>query len=138
MQQTADDVDQAKRSSTPDLICSDAGVSSILVGSQLRENLRKWLSPPDPSTNHNMACGTHHKGTATWFLQSSTFQTWKFSSSLLWIHGKRMLLNCHHIIPPDRPLCQLAPGRVYSGSSVLDFSSKITDITSQFHNHTRH
>jgi hypothetical protein len=95
MQQTADDVDQAKRSSIPNLIRSDAGASSILAGGQLRANLRKWLSPPDPSTNHNIACGAHLKGTATWFLQGSTFQTWKSSSSLLWIHGKRMLLNCY-------------------------------------------
>ncbi|KAF8492973.1 hypothetical protein F5888DRAFT_857262 [Russula emetica] len=62
--------------------------SSILAGTQLRENLRKWLSPPDPSTNHNIACGAHLKGTATWFLQGSTFEKWQSSSSLLWIHGK--------------------------------------------------
>jgi hypothetical protein len=93
MQKTADDVDQAKRSSISNPICSDTEASSILIGSQLRENLRKWLSPPDPSTNHNIACGAHHKGTATWFLQSSTFQKWNFSRSLLWIHGIRMFLN---------------------------------------------
>ena len=93
MQQTADDVDQAKRSSIPNYIYADAGASFILAGSQLRENLRKWLSPPDPSTNLNIACGAHLKGTATWFLQGSTFQTWKSSSSLLWIHGNRMFLN---------------------------------------------
>ncbi|KAN0109637.1 hypothetical protein V8E52_009074 [Russula decolorans] len=67
-QQTADDVDQAKRN-------------------QLRERYRKWLSPPDPSTNHNIACAAHLKGTATWLLQGRTFQKWKSSGSLLWIDG---------------------------------------------------
>jgi hypothetical protein len=95
MQQTADNIDQAKRSSTSYLIVSDAGASSILAGSQLRENLRKWLSPPDSSTNHNIACAAHLKGTITWFLQGSTFQKWKSSGSLLWMHGKRMFLNCY-------------------------------------------
>jgi hypothetical protein len=76
----------------------------MLVGSQLREDLRKWLSPPDPSTNLNIARGAHFKGTATWFLQGSTFQTWKSSSSLLWIHGNRMSLNCFYIIPSDGPM----------------------------------
>jgi hypothetical protein len=94
-QQTADDVDQAKRSSTPNLISSDAGASYFLVGNQLRERYRKWLSPPDPSTNHNIACAAHLKGTATWLLQGRTFQKWKSSGSLLWIDGNRMFLNCY-------------------------------------------
>ncbi|KAF8483006.1 hypothetical protein DFH94DRAFT_647558, partial [Russula ochroleuca] len=68
-QQTAADVDQVKRN-------------------QLRESIHKWLSPPDPSTNHNIACGTHHKKTASWFFQGSIFQEWKSTGSLLWIHGK--------------------------------------------------
>jgi len=57
---------------------------------QLRE-IHKWLSPPDPSTNHNIACETHLKRTASWFVQGNTFREWKNQrgSSLLWIHGKR-------------------------------------------------
>jgi len=31
---------------------------------QLRDNLLRWLSPPDPSTNHNIASKAHHNGTA--------------------------------------------------------------------------
>jgi len=55
---------------------------------QLREKLRRWLSPPDPSTNHNIARKVHHEGTSTWFFQGGMFQDWKSSPSLLWIHGK--------------------------------------------------
>src|SRR5712671_6955039 len=58
-------------------------------GNQLRESIYKWLSPPDPSTNPNIARGIHHKGTANWFFEGSTFREWKEMGSLLWIHGKR-------------------------------------------------
>ena len=90
VQQAAIDEDQMKRSSTPNLISADYGSLFIFSGNQLRENIHKWLSPPDPLTNHNIACGTHHKKTATWFFQGSIFQEWKSTGSLLWIHGKRL------------------------------------------------
>ncbi|KAF8494407.1 hypothetical protein F5888DRAFT_1926146 [Russula emetica] len=69
IQQVADDMDQVKRN-------------------QLRQELRKWLSPPDPSINHNIACGAHRKQTAEWFFQGSIFTEWKSNGSLLWLHGK--------------------------------------------------
>ena len=56
---------------------------------QLRESIHKWFSPPDPSTNHNIACDTHHKKTATWFFKGNIYREWKSKGSLLWIHGKR-------------------------------------------------
>ncbi|KAH9059054.1 hypothetical protein EDB87DRAFT_1832309 [Lactarius vividus] len=57
---------------------------------RIRTKHRKWLSPPDPSTNQNLACVIQHEGTATWFFQGSIFLEWKSKSttSLLWIHGK--------------------------------------------------
>jgi len=78
-----------ERSSFADLVSSDCGVSHILAGNQLWGSLHKWLSPPDPSTNHNIACDTHQKRTANWFFQGSIFAGWKSTNSLLWIHGKR-------------------------------------------------
>ena len=89
MTQTANDVDQVKRSSSPNLTSTGYGVSDIISETQLQENVYKWLSPSDPSTNHNIACGTHHKKMATWFFQGSIFGEWKSTGSLLWIHGKR-------------------------------------------------
>ncbi|KAH9016025.1 hypothetical protein EDB85DRAFT_2280101 [Lactarius pseudohatsudake] len=58
--------------------------------SRVRKDHRAWLSPPDPSTNQNIASTTQHEGTATWFFQGSIFVGWKSKSttSLLWIHGK--------------------------------------------------
>ena len=67
------------------------GASNLmLIGNQLRESLRRWVTPPDPSTNHNIARDIHHGGTAEWFFLGHIFAEWKSNASLLWIHGKRM------------------------------------------------
>jgi hypothetical protein len=60
---------------------------------QLRDSLLRWLSPPNPSTNHNISCKAHHNGTAQWFFKGSTFNQWKSTGSFLWVHGKRALLT---------------------------------------------
>ena len=59
------------------------------------QDLRRWLSPPDPSTNHNIASNAHHEGTATWFFRGSIYQGWKSTTSepLLWVYGKRAPLS---------------------------------------------
>ena len=95
IQQAADGVDRMERSCFPNHIYAGQAGSTILTGSQLRQDLRRWLSPPDPSTNHNMACNTHHEGTATWFFRGSFYQDWKSTPSqpILWIHGKRASLS---------------------------------------------
>ncbi|KAH9032802.1 hypothetical protein EDB85DRAFT_2289651 [Lactarius pseudohatsudake] len=71
LQQTANNIDAESRS-------------------RIRTKHRKWLSPPDPSTNQNIACVAQHEGTATWFFRGSIFLEWKTkaTTSLLWIHGK--------------------------------------------------
>ncbi|KAH9041905.1 hypothetical protein EDB83DRAFT_2524063 [Lactarius deliciosus] len=56
--------------------------------SQWRQDFRKWLSSPDPSTNHIIFCAAQHQGTARWFFRSSFLAEWKSAGSLLWIHGK--------------------------------------------------
>jgi hypothetical protein len=66
--------------------------SDIFTGIQLRDSLLRWLSPSDPSINHNIACKIHHNGTAQWFFQGSIFDQWKSTDPFLWIHGKRALL----------------------------------------------
>ena len=65
--------------------------SNNISGTQLRDNLLRWLSPPDPSTNHNIASKAHHNGTAEWFFRNNLFSRWKSTGSFLWIHGKRAL-----------------------------------------------
>ena len=95
VERTAADVDQVKRLSS-NLISAHYRSLRILSENQLRETIHRWLSPPDPSTNHNIACGTHQKKNASWFFQGTIFQEWKSTGSLLWVHGKRLappLLN---------------------------------------------
>ncbi|KAI0285162.1 hypothetical protein BC826DRAFT_1189750 [Russula brevipes] len=55
---------------------------------QLRDRLLQWLSPPDPSTNHNIARKASHSGTAQWFFRGGIFNQWKSNGSFLWVHGK--------------------------------------------------
>ncbi|KAI9437184.1 hypothetical protein H4582DRAFT_2129609 [Lactarius indigo] len=90
LRQTAGDVDDMKRN-------------------QLRESLRKWQSPPDPSTNHNIAGDRQHEGTAGWFFESSQCENWKVTGSLLWIHGKPgsgKTVLCSAIINDLTTLCE--------------------------------
>ena len=100
IQQTADDVDRVKRLSFLNRIHDRLAGSIALTGNQLRQDLRRWLSPPDSSTNHNIACNAHYEGTATWFFEGTMYKEWKStgSDSLLWIHGKRV---SRPILPPD-------------------------------------
>ena len=75
------------------------GKEAKQVVDQVRKNIHKWLSPPDPSTNHNIARGTQYKKAATWFFQGSIFREWKSTPSLLWIYGKRTPSHAPHPIP---------------------------------------
>ena len=56
-----------KRASCPICVNTECDGSTILTGNQLRQELPRWLSPPNPSINHNIACGAHHKRNAEWF-----------------------------------------------------------------------
>ena len=66
---------------------------------QLRDRIHAWLSPPDPSTNHTIACGTLHKKTAAWFIKGRIYQEWKSNGSLLWVHGKRSSCSTSYLMP---------------------------------------
>ncbi|KAN0136449.1 hypothetical protein V8E53_005817, partial [Lactarius tabidus] len=83
-------------SAISDFDCSDGNAAAKEVKSivddmkrnQLRESLRKWQCPPDPSTNHHIVGDRQHEGTAEWFIDSDQCHEWKADGSLLWIHGK--------------------------------------------------
>jgi hypothetical protein len=101
VEQTAANVDQVKRLSSNFISAHYYRSSRILSGNQLRETIHRWLSPPDPSTNHNIACDTHHKKTASWFFQGTIFQEWKSTGSLLWVHGKRLHPSLSTLTPSN-------------------------------------
>jgi hypothetical protein len=71
-----------------------------VAGDKLQQDIRNWLSPPDPWKNHNSARESRHEGTGMWFVRGSALSEWKASgpSSLLWIHGKRQLLNTRTLL----------------------------------------
>ena len=129
MQQAVTDLDQVKRSSSPNRVDTRYAGSTLHTGNQLRQDLRRWLSPPDPSTNHNIACSAHHQGTTTWFSQGSIYSEWKSTPSLLWIHGKRESLSRSYQTLPDGLSCVAG-----SGKSILWFVdplrllSKLTEV----------
>ena len=112
VREIAGDVDEMRRLSS-NFTSSDYVVLPILPGNQLRESTHKWLSPPDPSTNHNVACGTHHKKTATWFFQGGIYQEWKLTGSLLWVHGKRLSVPLSKLTPSDTMLSSSWLGKKY-------------------------
>jgi hypothetical protein len=85
-------IDQANRSSSPNFPLR-SGHPDTFIGNQLRDSLLRWLSPPDPSINHNIACKVHHHGSAQWFFQGSIFNQWKPTGSFLWLQGKRAFLH---------------------------------------------
>jgi hypothetical protein len=87
-----------------------------IVGERLRQDLRGWLTPPDPSTNHNIACSTQHERTAAWVFNEDIFREWESSGTLLWIHGKGMFLYS------GVPMILTTPAFVAgSGKSILWF-----------------
>ena len=73
------------------------------LGNQFQMNVRSWLSPPDPSVNHNIARRDHFGGTTSWFIQSDIYKEWTVTGSLLWIHGKRTPLSHLLLAHPDFP-----------------------------------
>ena len=91
---------------------------NLLTGNQLKQLLRAWLSPADPSTNHNIARKAQHKGTAVWFFRGSIFVEWKSTGSLLWIHGKRAFMSASSGLAPSDRLRFFVAG---SGKSVIWF-----------------
>jgi hypothetical protein len=94
IQQTANGIDDIKCSCLPtNLATACCSHSNVLTGNQLKQLLRTWLSPADPSTNHNIARKAQHMGTAAWLFQGQIIIKWKSTGSLLWIHGKRVFLS---------------------------------------------
>jgi hypothetical protein len=69
-----------------------AGQKAFLADDRWR-NIHKWLSPPDPSSNHHAACKKRQPTTGGWFVEGKQFEAWKTSpKSFLWLHGIRKLV----------------------------------------------
>lgn len=98
IQQLASDINKSRRAFNKCSVLPKVAKLTF-VGDQLQENFRRWLSPPDPSKNYNIARKAHHEGSAEWFVRGNMFCEWKqATSSLLWIHGKRTCLPIFIIV----------------------------------------
>lgn len=76
------------------------------------EKIKKWLSPPDTSSNSNHARGKRHTGTGAWFLDSTAFREWRLGTRQhLWLYGI--------------PGC----GKTVLSSTVLDHLAQMDDRT---------
>uniref|UniRef100_A0A0D2YDA8 NACHT domain-containing protein n=1 Tax=Fusarium oxysporum (strain Fo5176) TaxID=660025 RepID=A0A0D2YDA8_FUSOF len=77
----------------PSKVEAEKPISEILSSSYMASDHRfaqieRWLSPPDYSTNANLARKRRHPGTGTWLLNSPAFQEWKLGSRRhLWFYG---------------------------------------------------
>ncbi|KAF8260289.1 hypothetical protein EI94DRAFT_916506 [Lactarius quietus] len=59
-----------------------------VLWNQIEEDVRKWFSPPDPSTNHHTACEAYNNVPPAWLFKADVFEDWMSNGSLLWVHGK--------------------------------------------------
>ncbi|KAK4937727.1 hypothetical protein LTR66_015162 [Elasticomyces elasticus] len=52
------------------------------------EKIKRWISPPDQSTNFNHAKTLRHDGTGAWLLEDPVFESWHLGSRRsLWLKG---------------------------------------------------
>ena len=89
--------------------------SRMTVGERILQDLQRWMTPPDPSTNHNIACNSQHERTAVWVFSEDIYQEWESSGALLWVHGKG--LSCPYAIGLTCLL--MSPLAAGSGKSIL-------------------
>lgn len=79
---------------------------------QSQEQIKRWLSPSDPSTNYNKALQQRQEGSGLWFLQIDAFAKWKKTqNSFLWLYGipgcGKTILSSTIIEDLEKPLqCQ--------------------------------
>jgi hypothetical protein len=95
MHKVASDLNKAKREPFFHVVVADWDHRDCSTGDSLQKGIFGWLSPPDPWKNHHAACKLRQCGTADWFIYGNTFSEWRTSEapgSLLWVHGKRLLI----------------------------------------------
>ncbi|KAF4768676.1 hypothetical protein HAV15_002769 [Penicillium sp. str.  len=97
------------------------------VRSDLRtDKIRRWLCPPDSSTNANHARTLRHEGTGAWLLDNPVFQSWHSGSRQhLWLHG---LAGCGKTVLSATVLDHLAKE---NDKLILNFFFDFSDTTKQ-------
>ena len=93
IQEIVSKINKAERELSPitNVYIDDEKHRSPLTGDKLQQDVRQWLSPPDPWKNYNLGRESRHTGSGKWWIQGDSYAEWKSlgPSSLLWINGKR-------------------------------------------------
>ncbi|KAJ5504613.1 NACHT nucleoside triphosphatase [Penicillium fimorum] len=90
------------------------------------DEIKRWLCPPDPSSNASHARTLRHKGTGSWLLESPVFQAWHSGSRRqLWLHG---LAGCGKSVLSTTVLDHLANG---NDGLILSFFFDFNDVAKQ-------
>lgn len=97
------------------------------ISSDLRtDKIKRWLCPPDPSTNAKHARDVRHEGTGMWLLENPVFQEWHSGSRRhLWLHG---LAGCGKTVLSATVLDHLTKG---NDRLILGFFFDFGDATKQ-------
>ncbi|KAK8052793.1 hypothetical protein PG996_012094 [Apiospora saccharicola] len=102
-------------------------IDKALHASEHLKKIRKWLSPPDPSTNFNIARRQHYQGTGQWFLKSEAYKKWKTKrNSLLWLNG---IPGCGKTVLSSSIVDDLEQGII--SSNVVYFYFDFNDVAKQ-------
>ncbi|KAF6825274.1 pfs domain-containing protein [Colletotrichum musicola] len=89
--------------------------------------IRRWLSPPDPSTNFHKARLQHQKGTGQWLLEGDSYKRWKSDTkSFLWING---IPGCGKTILSSSVIAELMDSP--ASSNLVYFYFEFNDINKQ-------
>ncbi|KAF3925411.1 Ankyrin-1 [Arthrobotrys entomopaga] len=59
------------------------------IGGRIKkDDISRWLSPPDPSINHTKALQQRHENSGAWLLERDEFLRWRTQqNSFLWLYG---------------------------------------------------
>jgi hypothetical protein len=69
---------------------------TFIIADELQQKIHRWLSAPDPSSNHNDACRKRQATTGEWFINGEEFKLWKSGlNSFIWLHGIRRFYPWH-------------------------------------------
>lgn len=90
------------------------------------QKIRKWLAPPDPSSNANHARELRHEGTGSWLLESEAFKSWLAGvHKHLWLRG---IPGCGKTVLSTTVMDYLTS---FSKKVVLSFFFDFSDATKQ-------
>lgn len=112
-----------------ELTTTETKAAVLSIASDRRaDEIRRWLQPPDPSTNANQARKVRHEGTGMWLLEHPAFQSWCTGSSRhLWLQG---LAGCGKTVLSTTVLDQLNRDE---NRRVLSFFFDFSDTRKQKH-----